>query len=208
MKCFFKGEHFELVKWFHGPISRARAQTLLHAGEHASKPGHFLVRFSEKCPELFTLSYLASANGRVVMRNVLVYNLGRVCSVRVGRACASSGRVTLFLRALGQHGYSVYQTAASPDRCFPCFASFVEANRAKLSFPVCVWLRVWLRVWVCVMCVGMCVRLCAPLGAVMTSSRLQLCSVQCASLLYLQCQSAIQREVSARGMFMLPWQDD
>lgn len=77
---------------------------------------------------------------------------------------------------------------------------------------VCVALCGCVGVWVCVgmddVRVGMCVRLCAPLWAVVTSSRLQLCSVQCASLLYLQCQSAIQREVSARGMFMLPWQDD
>lgn len=82
---FFNGPKLELVPWFHGPISRARAQTVLHTGPKGGSPGHFLVRFSEKCPEYFTLSYLAPAPTGTVMRNVLVYNLGEVR--RVGLRC-------------------------------------------------------------------------------------------------------------------------
>lgn len=140
--CFFSGDDLALAPWFHGPISRARAQTLLHAGVHASRTGHFLVRFSGACPECFTLSYLCQAQNaqRVVMRNVLLYNLGkvRVCACSLLRSwCCVASSLTCAASAplLNQAGYSVFHTA-SPDRCFPSVQAFVAANSAKLGLPV------------------------------------------------------------------------
>lgn len=64
----------QMVPWFHGNTTRARAKELLLA---EGRPGSFLVRFSETNPKNFTLTYLDESEPKEPhSKHVLLYNKG------------------------------------------------------------------------------------------------------------------------------------
>ena len=64
----------QMVPWFHGNVTRARAKELLVAEGRA---GSFLVRFSETNPKNFTLTYLDESQAKSPQsKHVLLYNRG------------------------------------------------------------------------------------------------------------------------------------
>jgi hypothetical protein len=81
-ECFFcqrqqqYGPSTMMVPWFHGTLSRQRAEELC---QKDGTNGAFLVRFSEREPDKFTLTYLkvegSGATKQFKMRNCLIYNV-------------------------------------------------------------------------------------------------------------------------------------
>jgi hypothetical protein len=58
--------------WFHGRISRQEAEVRLRA----SRPGGYLLRYSDSIPGTFALSLSYEQMGEVRVRHYAVYNLG------------------------------------------------------------------------------------------------------------------------------------
>lgn len=187
---FFSGPYLEIAPWFHGPISRGRAYSLLQTGAHANEAGHFLVRFSERCPQHFTLSYLTDDGGSVIMKNVLIYNLGEVCS---------KPRETLLLLFAA----ALLVFVQTSHRCCNRFSNCRTCSEATLCLPPPALARPFRLCESSSRPMGhACVILYVPRAGV--TQHLHTCVLTTAaraitpqrtSLLHLQCTQAIEREV-------------
>jgi hypothetical protein len=116
-ECFFCQQHTQygpgtmMVPWFHGTLSRQKAEELC---QKDGINGTFLVRFSEREPDKFTLTYLkvegSGARKKLKMRNCLIYNADK-------------------------DGFCLTFPRKPKDPLFSSVGDFVRKNAAKLKVP-------------------------------------------------------------------------